>query len=176
MLYRYNLTSSLRVLLKIAHPSRVYALILYTAHIASDSQIAHISVDEMYIQKDPHVGDVRFHQEFGKRLGNGNINLQRCKQFPPWTMSCPNQQPPPFETKLVFRIIAITFLGPFQSTWGRFFALILRSFRLSYSVPFPRWCGTAEWNNGREQMACTVYITLFFPPSTYEHSVVYVYI
>lgn len=143
-------------------------------HIASDSEIAHISVDEMYIlQKDPHVGDVRFHQEFGKRLGNGNINLQRCKQFPPWTMRCPRQRPtPPSETKLVFRIIAITFLGPFQSTWGPFFR--------SYSPPSlhrslsPYHFSPAAWWTmvvNRWRVRCILHYSTLPPRIRTQHSV-----
>lgn len=79
---------SLRVLLKIAHTSRVYVLILYThLYCIGRRNCSYISqIHNTYIGieiKDPLVDDVRFHQEFGKRLGNGNINLQRCKQFPP---------------------------------------------------------------------------------------------
>lgn len=135
------------VLLKIAHTSRVYVLILYThLYCIGQRNCSYISqIHNTYIGieiKDPLVDDVRFHQEFGKRLGNGNINLQRCKQFPPWTTISSNQLPSPSispKTELVFRIIAITFLGPFWSTCrDRFFSLIL--------IPRLYWQGRKQWS------------------------------
>lgn len=69
--------------------------------------------------------------------------------------------------KFVFRIIAITFLGPFRSgTWDRcsfFFGLLLSDAAAAVSPLDP----AAAENNGCEQMAYLVYITQFCPPSAY---------
>lgn len=128
-IYIRNLTSSFWVLLlKTAHPSRVYIHTYW--HQTAKWYVYQSTGACIYTWKDPPlVGNVHFHQEFGKRHGNGNINLQRYKQFYP--LSSPTRQAaltnypssmhtPKGNAKFVFRIIAITFLGPFRSgTWDR---------------------------------------------------------
>lgn len=163
-------------------------LILYTAqthilHRTAKLHIYQLTKCSVYIytaQKDPHVGDVRFHQEFGKRLGNGNINLQRCKQFPPLpprTMGCPNQHTTsPHGNEARLSNYCHNLSWPFSEYLGPFFrsyVLLRPSITLFLHTISPVACGTMVVNRWR---VYGVYYTILPSPRAYicaQHHSVY---
>lgn len=131
--------------------ARICVLILYThTHVLSSTAKLHIyqstTRTHTYTYSYTHSTEKTLSSAtyvFIKNSANGpETAISICNavnNIPPGRRVALSNDLPPLETKLVLRIIAITFLGPFRSTWGRFFALILSHSSLRRPAPRRQW-------------------------------------
>lgn len=163
--------------MKIAHPSRVCVLILYThTHVLSSTAKLHIYQSTtrthtythvfVYTQTEKTLSSATY--VFIKNSANGpETAISICNavnNIPPGRRVALSNDLPPAGNEARLTNYCHNLSRPFSEYLGPFFRSYSQSL-LSTSTRATTAVAAAARNNGRKQMAYTVYITLVFLPS-----------